>query len=344
MSGVAKFPWDPEPVPSPRAVVQSSYSLAGTSGLPTGVLDSSATSSAVDSQIVTEVKHESAISPMSGHRNGSNGSSSSAGLAAGQHPLMFSNPTMAAMRAAQQIQQFAQESKVPLEVADESIKGVMKRAGLDAGESSNGNTNDGGGGLMLPGGGRMAQVDGAVDEDNFEGADQMDRAEIDRTLHLNMLKRVKSKKRAELQLLNAAKAEGRVHTSTHEDDQEVRNKGSHNSIPQFDGASDSSEEEDDEDEDDEDIAPVSTGGASSSARRQMNGDDSDAINSDLDDSEDEINSQNDDDGDDSGMLMLCMYDKVTRTKNKWKCFLKDGVVGVNGKDYLFGKGNGEYEW
>lgn len=45
--------------------------------------------------------------------------------------------------------------------------------------------------------------------------------------------------------------------------------------------------------------------------------DEDAINSDLDDSEDE---QNDDDVDDDGGLghiMLCMYDKVQRVKNKW---------------------------
>ena len=35
--------------------------------------------------------------------------------------------------------------------------------------------------------------------------------------------------------------------------------------------------------------------------------------------------------------ILCLFDKVTRVKNKWKCSFKDGVVMVNGKDFLFTK-------
>ncbi|KAF7525351.1 hypothetical protein G7054_g11112 [Neopestalotiopsis clavispora] len=70
--------------------------------------------------------------------------------------------------------------------------------------------------------------------------------------------------------------------------------------------------------------------------------DEDAINSDLDDSDD--NAEDDDDDDDGGQIMLCMYDKVQRVKNKWKCVLKDGVLSVNGKDYVFHKASGEYEW
>lgn len=43
--------------------------------------------------------------------------------------------------------------------------------------------------------------------------------------------------------------------------------------------------------------------------------DEDAINSDLDDTDD--NADDDDDDDDGGQIMLCMYDKVQRVKNKW---------------------------
>ena len=32
--------------------------------------------------------------------------------------------------------------------------------------------------------------------------------------------------------------------------------------------------------------------------------------------------------------------QVARVKNKWKCVLKDGMIHVNGKDYLFAKCNG----
>lgn len=69
----------------------------------------------------------------------------------------------------------------------------------------------------------------------------------------------------------------------------------------------------------------------------------DAINSDLDDS---------DSGEEDGVdaegavkdIVFCTYDKVARVKNKWKCVLKDGVIHVNGKDYLFSKCTGEFEW
>ncbi|KAL2134153.1 hypothetical protein VTI74DRAFT_915 [Chaetomium olivicolor] len=72
-------------------------------------------------------------------------------------------------------------------------------------------------------------------------------------------------------------------------------------------------------------------------------DDEDAINSDLDDPDE--GEENDDGDDDSmGHMMLCMYDKVQRVKNKWKCILKDGVLTVNGKEYVFHKATGEYEW
>ncbi|KAF3192868.1 transcription factor IIA subunit alpha [Orbilia oligospora] len=71
--------------------------------------------------------------------------------------------------------------------------------------------------------------------------------------------------------------------------------------------------------------------------------DEDAINSDLDDTDEEP-VDDDDDGEGISQIMLCMYDKVQRTKNKWKCWLRNGVLTVNGKEYVFGKATGEYEW
>ncbi|KAI5285255.1 transcription factor IIA subunit alpha [Ascosphaera acerosa] len=72
-------------------------------------------------------------------------------------------------------------------------------------------------------------------------------------------------------------------------------------------------------------------------------DDEDAINSDLDDPDDLLDEE-DADGDAIGQVMLCTYDKVQRVKNKWKCTLKDGVLSCGGKEYVFHKGNGEFEW
>ncbi|GAB7364702.1 hypothetical protein MBLNU230_g5502t1 [Neophaeotheca triangularis] len=72
-------------------------------------------------------------------------------------------------------------------------------------------------------------------------------------------------------------------------------------------------------------------------------DDEDAINSDLDDSDDDQGPAGEDD-DDMGDSVLCTYDKVQRVKNKWKCTLKDGVLYTGGKEYLFHKAQGEFEW
>ncbi|KAG9784594.1 hypothetical protein ABEF93_006366 [Exophiala dermatitidis] len=70
--------------------------------------------------------------------------------------------------------------------------------------------------------------------------------------------------------------------------------------------------------------------------------DEDAINSDLDDP-DEL-AANAEDGENTDQVMLCTYDKVQRVKNKWKCTLKDGIFRVDGTEYVFHKGQGEFEW
>lgn len=93
-------------------------------------------------------------------------------------------------------------------------------------------------------------------------------------------------------------------------------------IPQLDGEAD----------DDDDKANV------------KDEDDENAINSDLDDSDDENGGAMGDDDDEYGDSILCTYDKVQRVKNKWKCTLKDGVMSVGGKEWVFHKGTGEFEW
>ncbi|KAK4054263.1 transcription factor IIA subunit alpha [Microbotryomycetes sp. JL201] len=72
--------------------------------------------------------------------------------------------------------------------------------------------------------------------------------------------------------------------------------------------------------------------------------DDDAINSDLDDSDDDLENEDEDGAGEGGDVIIALYEKVQRVKNKWKVTLKDGLVSVNGKDYLFAKCNGEFEW
>lgn len=82
--------------------------------------------------------------------------------------------------------------------------------------------------------------------------------------------------------------------------------------------------------------------------------DTDEINSDLDDSEDDADAVDVEDSENAaggaagnnnpGDLVIALYDKVQRVKNKWKITLKDGIISVQGKDYVFHKCNGEFEW
>ncbi|KAK4691682.1 transcription initiation factor TFIIA large subunit, partial [Lecanoromycetidae sp. Uapishka_2] len=72
-------------------------------------------------------------------------------------------------------------------------------------------------------------------------------------------------------------------------------------------------------------------------------DDEDAINSDLDDPDDNVIEEEQEEGR-PAQIMLCTYDKVARVKNKWKCTLKDGVLTTGGKEYVFHRAQGEFEW
>ncbi|XP_041866179.1 TFIIA-alpha and beta-like factor isoform X2 [Melanotaenia boesemani] len=47
---------------------------------------------------------------------------------------------------------------------------------------------------------------------------------------------------------------------------------------------------------------------------------------------------------DTDNLIVCQYDKIHRSKNRWKFHLKDGVMCYGGRDYVFSKAVGEAEW
>ncbi|KAL9271283.1 Transcription initiation factor IIA subunit 1-like protein [Drosera capensis] len=71
-----------------------------------------------------------------------------------------------------------------------------------------------------------------------------------------------------------------------------------------------------------------------------------------DDDDEPLNEDDDDDLDEVGQgeepntphLVLAQFDKVTRTKSRWKCTLKDGIMHINNRDILFNKATGEFEF
>ncbi|WVQ73485.1 hypothetical protein IAR50_003057 [Cryptococcus sp. DSM 104548] len=101
-------------------------------------------------------------------------------------------------------------------------------------------------------------------------------------------------------------------------------------------------------EGDEDVLRLRGGAAEDGNKPEPNaagllpGDD--VIDSDLDDSDDENRGDVEAEDEDDVDIVFCVYDKVQRVKNKWKTVFKDGMIHLNGKDYLFAKCNGEFEW
>lgn len=142
-----------------------------------------------------------------------------------------------------------------------------------------------------------SQVDGASENDDQVGillhqarngeTTEVGRVEIDRLLHAQIAARAKAMEGGGLMLPLKRTNKGKA-ISYH--------KSSTGAGPsQFDGPDDDLKDEDHADSDE------------------------DAINSDLDDPDDNVEDNEDDE--EGGQIMLCMYDKVQRVKNKWYVFI-----------------------
>ncbi|NXX56356.1 TF2AY factor, partial [Scopus umbretta] len=70
----------------------------------------------------------------------------------------------------------------------------------------------------------------------------------------------------------------------------------------------------------------------------------DIIEEDPLNSGDDVSEQDTPDLFDTDNVIVCQYDKIHRSKNKWKFYLKDGVMSFDGKDHVFSKAIGDAEW
>nr|XP_046154914.1 transcription initiation factor IIA subunit 1-like isoform X5 [Oncorhynchus gorbuscha] len=103
---------------------------------------------------------------------------------------------------------------------------------------------------------------------------------------------------------------------------------------QVDGAGDtSSEDEDEEEEYDEE----------EDEEKEKDGEDGQVEEEPLN-SEDDVSDEEDQELFDTENVVVCQYDKIHRSKNKWKFHLKDGIMNLNGRDYVFSKAIGDAEW
>lgn len=48
--------------------------------------------------------------------------------------------------------------------------------------------------------------------------------------------------------------------------------------------------------------------------------------------------------DNTGNYMICLYVKVNKSKNKWKCVFKQGFINIGNIDFAFNSAQGELEW
>ncbi|XP_063774763.1 TFIIA-alpha and beta-like factor [Pseudophryne corroboree] len=131
-------------------------------------------------------------------------------------------------------------------------------------------------------------------------------------------------------------------------------------IIQVDGAGDTSSDEElgavkevDENEflgiiDTEDLKALEEEDSGSNDSTSNSSDDEDPeidiIEEDPLNSGDDVSEQEVPDLFDTDNVIVCQYDKIHRSKNKWKFYLKDGVMCFGGKDYIFSKAIGEAEW
>lgn len=117
----------------------------------------------------------------------------------------------------------------------------------------------------------------------------------------------------------------------------------------LDGALDSSDDEgsnagegSDEaggDEEDEEESAEERAEEEEEEREDSAGADDEPLNS-----SDDVSDEEPGDMFDTDNVVVCQYDKITRSRNKWKFYLKDGIMNLAGKDYVFQKANGDAEW
>ncbi|KAL1138919.1 hypothetical protein AAG570_008981 [Ranatra chinensis] len=116
------------------------------------------------------------------------------------------------------------------------------------------------------------------------------------------------------------------------------------SVPQLDGHHDTSDDDDDDDEDDEVDAEDDDDDDADEKEDEENdeidgGPEEEPLNSG-----DDVSEEDPSDLFETDNVVVCQYDKITRSRNKWKFYLKDGIMNLGGKDYVFQKSNGDAEW
>ncbi|CAN8000284.1 unnamed protein product, partial [Ixodes hexagonus] len=113
-----------------------------------------------------------------------------------------------------------------------------------------------------------------------------------------------------------------------------------NQVIQLDGANDTSDEEEEEDDfQDNEEDKDDNDDEQADEDNEDGGDEEEPLNSDDDVSDEEATENFEIDN-----VVVCQYDKISRSRNRWKFHFKDGIMNLQGKDYVFQKAVGDAEW
>ncbi|XP_065845142.1 transcription initiation factor IIA subunit 1-like [Oscarella lobularis] len=105
-------------------------------------------------------------------------------------------------------------------------------------------------------------------------------------------------------------------------------------VPQLDGATEDSSTSSSEDEENDEDRENDEGAGKESG--EDNVEEGEPLGSGDDvDSEEEFDTEN---------VVVCQFERVGRMRNRWKFQLKDGIMNLEGKDYIFHKASGEADW
>lgn len=116
-------------------------------------------------------------------------------------------------------------------------------------------------------------------------------------------------------------------------------------VHQVDGIYDTSDDDDDEDDDDDDdMDDDDDDDDDDNKEDEENEEAENGVEEDPLNSEDDVSEGDNTDLFDTDNVVVCQYDKINRSRNKWKFYLKDGIMNLSGRDYIFQKANGDAEW
>ncbi|CAH1115814.1 unnamed protein product [Psylliodes chrysocephalus] len=108
---------------------------------------------------------------------------------------------------------------------------------------------------------------------------------------------------------------------------------------QIDGPHDTSDDDEDGSDDDNDDDDLDDDKDEDDQEMEDEGGEEEPLNS-----EDDVTDDDPSDLFDTDNIVVCQYDKIIRNRNRWKFYLKDGIMNLSGSDYVFQKATGDAEW